>query len=243
MSGVASVIDRYSWLARIAPVGITYLPVGLLIAAMAPSSEQIVRGLVGGSAVLLLAIVLSHTSRKKAQALQARLFSEWGGPPSVKMLAFTDSTFNVETTKLIHLRLNELQQSLRLPESPDAENLLGTDECATRYESANDFLREHTRDAVKYPLVFAELISYGFRRNLRVQKPVGVLLSIIAMVCTATEVTWHFIDTESIQVMATLAALCSAVLVVAWMVAINDAFVRTAAEDYGRALVRSVLNR
>lgn len=49
------------------------------------------------------------------------------------------------------------------------------------YAAAVAVLREATRDTNRYPLVFAENVSYGFRRNCWAIRPFGIVTSSLAI--------------------------------------------------------------
>ncbi len=54
-----------------------------------------------------------------------------------------------------------------------------TDNVHAQAKRLYNYLRENTRDKEKFGLVYAELIGYGFRRNLWGMKKLGVTLSIM----------------------------------------------------------------
>jgi hypothetical protein len=53
------------------------------------------------------------------------------------------------------------------------------------YEACGTWLRTNTRDAKKFPLVFGELVGYGFRRNQFGLKWVALALNIIVVAICA----------------------------------------------------------
>jgi hypothetical protein len=50
------------------------------------------------------------------------------------------------------------------------------------YEAYSNLPIEHTRDKKKFPLVFKELVNYGFRGNWWGMKPVGITVAISCIV-------------------------------------------------------------
>ena len=69
---------------------------------------------------------------------------------------------------------------------PTADDEVNDPDAADRiYASAVSLLLEKTRDKKAFPLVYKELVSYGFRRNLWGLKAGGILFAIIGLVASA----------------------------------------------------------
>ena len=49
------------------------------------------------------------------------------------------------------------------------------------YRSASNYLREHTRDTTIYPLIFKENVAYGFARNIRAFKSLGIFITVSSL--------------------------------------------------------------
>ena len=56
----------------------------------------------------------------------------------------------------------------------------------TKYEEVVRSLREATRDTSRFPLVFAENVNYGYRRNLWGLRPFGTPIAVILTLCSWT---------------------------------------------------------
>jgi hypothetical protein len=58
------------------------------------------------------------------------------------------------------------------------------------YERTGTWLRENTRDTKKFPILFNELVTYGFRRNLLgVKWPALALNLVVVLICAG--LLWH----------------------------------------------------
>jgi hypothetical protein len=176
-------LDRYTIRARLAPALLVALPIGLATFAWFPDGVRI-WGAVwafiawsGGTA--LLAQIGRDAGRRK----EPSLFEMWGGKPTTRMLRHRE-TQNASILERRHKKLKALIRNVKLPTT--AEEAAEPAAADSVYESCAAFLRERTRDHNKFPLVFEENCSYGFRRNLLGLKPVGLALAVAGGIAVAT---------------------------------------------------------
>ncbi len=109
------------------------------------------------------------------------------------------------------------------------------------YEAYGNDLIARTRDSKVYRLLFAENISYGFRRNLWAMRPVGITIALIGLlVCAGKMIVDAGQGAMSVRLIA--ATALNAVLLVLWTVRIRREWVRLAAEEYAKRLLET-LNR
>jgi hypothetical protein len=109
------------------------------------------------------------------------------------------------------------------------------------YESVGDQLREKTRDKGKFPLVFKELVSYGFRRNLWGMKPSGVVLA-----CTCVGLQLGLIGKALFahslpSYLSASATAFNAVLLCAWIFIVTPRWVRIPADAYAERILAACL--
>ena len=111
--------------------------------------------------------------------LQTRLFSEWGKAPTTALLRFVDSYLDPYTKERYHRWLEAMVPELRMPthEQEQAEPLKA-DAC---FASAGAFLREHSRDRSKYPMIYSDNVAYGYARNLLLMKPFGIAAAALGL--------------------------------------------------------------
>lgn len=230
------ITDEYERQARLVPALIILLPLVLSVAAWIPLDLEHL-----GSAGALLAgyavaaVPLAQLARGPGRRKQVQLFAAWGGPPTTAWLRHRGS-LNSVTRARYHQRLAELL-SLALP---TAEVEAADPAAADRtYESCVDYLKERTRDHAAFRLVFAENISFGFRRNLWGLKPYGVVATAVGVVVTATRlfVGWQR-EGQIDKVALVLGAVCVGLLVW-WIAAVVPNWVRVAADAYAQRLLAS----
>jgi hypothetical protein len=230
--------DKYAWQARRLPALLTLLPLALCFVAWVPKAEDAVKPLIGivvGAGVLVL---LVQFARDAGKAAEQKLFAAWGGMPSTVMLRHADRRIDSVTKTRYHAALGQLVPGIQMP-SPEDEQ---ADPAAadTVYQSCGTYLRSKTRDETKFPLLLAENMTYGFRRNLYGLKPWGIFLALIgAGGCIGKLIVEH----QQKAPFSPLSVLCLAgclVLFLIWVLAINPAWVRQAAEAYALRLLETI---
>lgn len=152
--------DAYTLRARTAPAVAAALPaVGLIGGALvAPSGVPKAGGLLLG----VILIVASQLARDAGRRIQPDLWARWGGSPTVQLLRHR-STNDPTRVQRHHTRL----QAIRGERLPSAEEEAADPAWAdARYDDAVADLRDLTRERERFPLVFAENVNYGFRRNM-----------------------------------------------------------------------------
>jgi len=219
--------DGYIWAARVCPVLIVALPVGLATYAWVPdvfsgSNMAWPVTLFGG-----VALLLAQLGRDRGRDREPFLFSLWHGKPTTRMLRHRDTTYDSITLTRYHDKLGAAT-GCRAP-TPD-EELIDPEASDEVYESYVEFLKERTRD---HDLIRSENTSYGFRRNVWGLRPVGVVLSLAGTVAAALAflgpcgTTW------------VVPGIINLLLSVFWLVRVNPDWVRIAADAYAQRLVAS----
>ena len=238
----SSLIDPYELKARVLPALIQISPLlPLFVGAPIVNADLTGSGALATLLFLAFTVVLASAVRPMGKRLENRLIDHWGGLPTTIMLRHSDSSTNPETKKRYHAALEIL-----LPEFdwPTMETERSNPEAADAlYESAIDALRERTRDREMYRLVFAELGNYGFARNLRGSRCIGLALAAfliafdVAVIAgngwltqLASPIVWH------------IGAVCSLFFALVMLTFFNDRFVREAGNNYARALLATLDN-
>jgi hypothetical protein len=116
------------------------------------------------------------------------------------------------------------------------------------YRTAGHFMREYTRDTKKHPLVFKENISYGFSRNTRAFKSLGVTISLSSLICSSF-VIWYkhlreldkpFLDQIFIIPFENTALVLALILsTFLWLFLVTEKWVEVRAFSYARSLFAS----
>lgn len=230
-------LDRYTITARLAPVWVVFLPVAFVAGALlGKRSVEAGLGVWLGTAVVLTAL-FSHLGRDRGRKLEPALFARWGGPPTTVYLRHRGSPLNPHTRERIVRKLAATIPGVQWPTPADeAADAVAADRV---YDSASLFLRERTRDTHRFRVVFAENVSYGFRRNLWAMKPTGVVLSVAGTSVLATKIA-RDASASSATASSWVALTGCVVLLVLWLLRISEPWVREAANAYTERLLGAV---
>ena len=158
-----SVLDAYTLRARVYPALIGMTPLIALAAVVVPWHRLgwWYAGVAVGVGVLFCAF--ADLARRLGKSVERSLFKETNGRPTMTLLRHRDDEFDAKTKdryrNLLANRLGELAPTQGEEEKdPRAADAF--------YERCGNWLREHTRDPVKFKILKEENITYGFRRNL-----------------------------------------------------------------------------
>lgn len=236
MAGLSIVEDTYNLRARVAPAIIVFLPVMFAVASWWPGEAKWPGVLTGLGVSLALGTLLSQLGRDLGKARQADLFTKWGGTPTTQLLSHRSSTLNPHTLDRYHEALRQLRPDLSVPRSKDVEI---ADPCAADavYQSCTDSLRELARDKTKYPLVFEENVSFGFRRNLWAMKPAAIIIVIGSTAACLTRSWQQAIAGQTVEPAPLVFGSLCIFLFVIWAVRITPSWIRVAGFAYAERLL------
>jgi hypothetical protein len=226
--------DIYTLRARLQPALLVLLPLALTAIAWTPLDKLLI-----GSAWTLLGMtgftfLLAQVARDSGKKLEPELWRSWGGAPTTIRLRHSTAPNRVLLARY-RAALEEILGS-RLPNELEERDSLEAADAV--YEAATAALRTRTRDEKAYPLVFKELVNYGFRRNLLGMRPAGVLLSLIgiAAACAAA-----FAADAQFHVVAPC-VLLNILMFVWWSFRINADWVKPCAFAYADRLLEASEN-
>lgn len=151
-------LDEYERSARLVPGLLVLAPLVVAGVALGVPDAPWSSTVAGSLLALIGPILLAKYVGNRGRAAEPRLYDKWGGPPSTGLLRMP-TTGSAGPVLEQRRRNAERVSNLVLPTAPSTPED-GSFEAATRV------LRSLTTDRTKFPLVFAELKSYGFERNL-----------------------------------------------------------------------------
>jgi hypothetical protein len=233
MSALSLITDEYEHRARLRPALLVSLPLALAAASWYSDFPEL-KIIIGFAVYCGFAALLAQLGRDQGKKKEPRLFAQWGGKPTTQVLRHRDRHLDATTKERYHRALDALVPGMHLP-SPETE-AANPDDADAKYDSCVTFLREKTRDSKAFPLVFAENVNYGFRRNLWGMKPAGIALSAVALVgsCIAAVINRK----EGVPpLLPMLASFVNGLLLVWWIFRINPAWVRVPAFAYAERLL------
>jgi hypothetical protein len=238
MNPINLISDGYERKARLYPALLLVAPVVIALVGVASAKLSTLESLgtvaVGCGGAFLLTQLARDAGKKREKAL----FEAWGGMPSVAILRHRDGRIDAITKGRYHKQLATLVKGAI---APSAEEEAADSAVADQVYSAwSSFLRVHTRDTKRYPLVFQENVSYGYRRNIYGLRPFGILLSGLSL---AAGTLWlyhvHF-TTEAITPESVGALACVLVIFLLWTLRFVADWVRIPADAYAERLAETV---
>lgn len=229
--------DAYSIRARLFPAIVAAAPALAALTFLISWDSFGLSNLIATIGILVLLFAIADFSRARGRAIESRLYAEHGGMPSITMFRRNDGTIDAGSKDRYR---NFLAGKLAVAAPSPIDERADQSAADAFYGQCGNWLRQNTRDTKKFPILFGENITYGFRRNLLGLKALALCLNaIVLVVCTfiLLRLSWNS-DTP-------LGRRTVAVLVVAaahagyMLLAVNRTAVRDAAMAYGRELILS----
>jgi len=234
--------DRYERQARLYPALLAGAPLVAIAIGLYGLPLEPKAGLIGLLASCGVIYLLTTIARELGKRLENDLFDSWGGKPTTQLLRHRNSTLDNLTKARYHAFLaNKL--NVRLPTA--AEELTDPVAADAIYASVARWLLDQTRDTKTYPLLFKELIAYGFRRNCLGLRPIAIFIAVLSLVWLlgATDVLtlagFNEKALETLPMPARVVGGINLVLLFVWVLFISRQTVRTAAFMYADLLLRA----
>lgn len=233
---LSSLFDEFSLSARVRPALLALLPLIVVTYISAPSLYNIVAMLFSIIVACGLVTALAHYARHQGRITEKRLYASWGGKPTTMMLRKADTTLDPYTKTRYHKYLAEQIDGWAAPSVEDEQKSQDTTD--KLYDSAVRWLLEKARDKKQYRLLFKENISYGFRRNSRGIKRFGTVCSLVSLTLIFVSI---YPSTEYLNIKKYIleysSSVFSIIMLVWWLVVVNDAWVKDSAESYALRLL------
>jgi hypothetical protein len=237
-AAILRLIDAYTIRARLLPAILGAAPAlaGLLLLISWKSLE--LSNIVATLAGLGLIYALSDWARKAGKDIEPRIYAEMGGKPSVTMMFRSDDAIDQASKDRYRTflagKVNRAEPTAMLERKNPAA-------ASDFYEMTGTWLRENTRGTKKFPILFTELVTYGFRRNLLgVKWPALALNVVVVLICAG--LLWYL---WPVDVAHGMAARIVVVLVIAaahalyFLLLVSRGSVKAAARTYARQLIIS----
>jgi hypothetical protein len=228
--------DEYTRNARLKPVFITTIPLALVCVALGVKTSVMTTLLIAPLTSLGCTALITQFTRDIGRSKEPSLYTSWGGKPTTVKLRHSDASLNPLTRARYHEKLQKIMNKTIPGADAETRDPAGAD---LIYETAGDFLREKTRDTNRFRLLFEELMSYGFRRNLWSLKPFGLTMSAACTAITTSLVVFNGWSGEY-NLVACAAALLNWLFLIWWLFWISPEWVRRSANEYATRLLASL---
>jgi len=176
-------LDAYTLRARLAPAVIAAAPAFAFIALLISWSSLSLSNAIATIGLAVLLFALSDFARSRGKRIEPQVFDALGGKPSVTILRHSDATFDGASKQRYLAFLGD-----KVGETPPSESTEQREPSAADafYERCGTWLRENTRNAKKFAILFNENVTYGYRRNLFALKWPALALNLtVAASCIA----------------------------------------------------------
>lgn len=233
--GVFKIFDAYTLRARIFPALVASAAVIVGIVAIIPWDRLSWAHAIASAAVPIILYVVADIARQLGRKLETKLYKKWGGKPSTVMLRHTESDLADAQSKAFHLSF----LGKKIGATPPTEAQATADPAAADvfYERCGNWLRENTRSTKKFGLLFAENITYGFRRNLLAVKCLALVADFGLILAAGAYALFARPELDSEPAFkAIVIALSAAAHVLFMWRAISERNVHEAAKSYARQL-------
>jgi len=244
MDGLDKYFDHYVINARLKPTFFVIMPFAITTLAWCPQAQQLAGIVLTFLITFGVMAFLSNLVSNKGNQLQTRLYESWGGAPTTLLLRHSDPTLDPHTTRRYHQWIEEHIPGLILPTSQsETDNPTAADGA---YLSATNYLREYTRDKAKYPLVYSDLVAYGFARNLLALRGFGIFVSLCSISLNGVFMYFSYSGPTikeyvashvSMVLFSTGATVASLILLFILIFSLNNDYVRERALRYAKSLL------
>lgn len=231
--------DIYTLRARLQPALLVALPVPLTLLAWFPNTFP-------GWGILKVALpffglfaLLAQIGRDPGKKKELKLFESWRGKPTMQKLRHGSTDLEWLTLERYHAYLGK---TVGMPAPSPEEEENEPNDAGTVYEAYVRYLREVTRDQAKYPLIFAENVNYGYRRNLWGMKPWGIVIAILGVLGSFGPIALAAFRYRRgaafvVSPLPVVTLATSAILLLWWIFWINPEWVKVAADAYAERLL------
>jgi hypothetical protein len=237
MNPLNLISERYDREARLYPA--------LLLIAAAATGVALFSAMLSGLQSLGAALVgfggaflLTQLARDAGKNREPSLYKLWGGMPSVLIFRHAHKRFDSITKARYHKKLATLVKGAKAP-SPDDEKA-DPDAADEVYSAWSHYLRSNTRDTKKYPLLFQENVSYGYRRNVWGLRPFGIAVSFLCALVAGWRLWFIYNGTGQIEQELAGALAVSLLFLALWLFRFTSDWVRVPANAYAERLAESL---
>jgi hypothetical protein len=184
---------------------------------------------------LALVYALSDWARKEGKKIEPRIYDEMGGKPSVTIMFRSDDTID----QLSKDRYRSfLAAKINQPEPTTVDETNNPSAVIAFYELAGNWLRDNTRDTKKFPILFNELVTYGFRRNLLGMKWPALLLNLVVVLICGL-LLWYRWPADNMMARIMVVFAVAAAHALYFLLVVDKESVKVAARTYARQLILS----
>jgi hypothetical protein len=230
-------LDSYALKARYYPALLATIPALVALAILISRAKFGLTAGVASLAIPVLVFAAADIARRMGKRKEERIYAESGGKPSVTMLRYSDETFDPASKE--HYRAF-LSSKINRPVPTEQQEQDDPKTVDAFYERCGTWLRENTRGK-KFSVLFAENVTYGYRRNLYGLKWPALLANLaLVMLCGFLLYRTGVLDSEDETTIALLIVVALAAVHSLFMgFGVSRHSVIEASRTYARQLILS----
>ncbi len=232
------IADRYERSARLYPSLLMLSPALVVYFSMFPGMWRDLRGVWVTGAACGGVFLLAQLARDLGKRKEERLFSSWGGMPSIAVLRHRDNRIDRQTKLRYHRLLARLVKGSDAP--TPASEALASERADQTYAVWSNYLRVHSRGAKSAELVHDENVSYGYRRNVYGLRGMGVTLCVVSAVVAGVRLCFQLRTVANLDGGLLASLVYSSILLILWLFRFTSDWVRVPADAYALRLAESV---
>jgi hypothetical protein len=226
--------DHYSFRARLQPALLTVLPAAIAVFAWTGPGDKMVSALWTLAGTAGVTYFLAMFTRNVGKRLEPKLWASWGGAPTTQLLRHSGPA-NPELRERWRKSVSKLLGKPFPTAEMEATNPLAADDL---YSAGVRLVIDKTRDTKSYPLVYNELVYYGFCRNLYGLKGVAILVALLGLL-TSCASGWWLLQSGKAELRPWFCAAICATFLIAWAAILNGDWVKVPAVAYAERLLES----
>jgi hypothetical protein len=235
--GAFKLFDAYSLRARLFPALLASASLLVAIGVLVPWHRLSIVHAVGTVAVPVILFAMADIARRIGKRREPQLYKKWGGTPTTAMMRHADTTLDA-TTKAAYVGF--VAGKLNATAPTVEQEAASTEATDAFYARCAGWLRENTRDAKKFSILFNENVTYGFRRNLFALKWPALVIDAVIFIAAAGYALYARPDIESDLALKLFILIAVSVLHAAYVAFVGtEDSVREAAVTYARQLLLS----
>lgn len=230
-------LDIYSTKARVWPALLSGLPIPVMTYLLVPTLEWW-HGLSWASATAVgLTLFLALLARRAGKMKEQFLYAMWGGKPTTRYLRHRDTPLDDLTHERYHRNISTLFPEIKMPSlRKETGNPGDADEI---YEAATRLLISRTRDTRRFPLLYKELVHYGFCRNVWGLKRAALCFTVLGILACSWALVVQVRSGGARLPVMIAADLALVVWMVVWIVLVTPDWIKIAADAYAERLLEA----
>jgi hypothetical protein len=225
--------DAYSFQARFVPMLVTVLPPIVLLGAGIVTTTRL--GIASGLVLTVASATFSQLGRDRGKQLEPDLWASWGGAPTLRRLRYAGAIDRGIVDRL-HARIADVLDDPLPTADEESADPAAADR---RYTEATRRLIARATDHDRFPLVFAENINYGMRRNLLGLRSPGLVIAAVTTLAAILLILLSSGHPDQRIGRYAPALVVAMIELLFWRTIVSADWVKPAAEAYADRLMES----